>query len=441
MPLLTRASFCSLSLPVSLSCPHHLRLPQPVKLDRNGEPVQQPILNRGAGRRNKIRNHHRVSVFRHFVLETFGAELLRSGAGVLDIAGGKGELSFELSQLNGICSTVVDPRPLDLTVFERRMQSGRYFSSTYSRLMPQQRTAAAVLASKAQTATERENRSDPLQFSGSLAVGHLRVLFELPRPDSAAGDKTWPQALRSIASFDEALAWAQRLVWDAAGLHEGKSSSRSGSERTAEQEEEGVEVDEEMLALMQRLNEQQPSLATAEDEEAKQLRQQRVAEARRQQKLAQKKLRSDGDKQKTDKSHGDRQSNSDAGMQSDAPAADLGPEQQRTPVRLVDSYEEAQALLADCSFLAGMHPDQGAEPLVDFALAHNKPFAVVPCCVYSKEAPWRRLNRTPVRSYSQFIDYLAAKHPDIQRTTLNFEGKNQCLYWFGKPANGVDGDR
>jgi hypothetical protein len=38
----------------------------------------------------------------------------RGGAGLLDVAGGKGELSFELRNLNGIPATVLEPRPLDL---------------------------------------------------------------------------------------------------------------------------------------------------------------------------------------------------------------------------------------------------------------------------------------------------------------------------------------
>lgn len=49
-----------------------------------------------------------------FLIDTFGRELLDRGSGVLDIAGGKGELSFELVNLNNIQATVVEPRPLQL---------------------------------------------------------------------------------------------------------------------------------------------------------------------------------------------------------------------------------------------------------------------------------------------------------------------------------------
>ena len=49
-----------------------------------------------------------------FLLDTYGRELLSSGSGVLDIAGGKGELAFELVNLNNIRATVVNRAPSNL---------------------------------------------------------------------------------------------------------------------------------------------------------------------------------------------------------------------------------------------------------------------------------------------------------------------------------------
>ena len=70
---------------------------------------------------------------------------------------------------------------------------------------------------------------------------------------------------------------------------------------------------------------------------------------------------------------------------------------------------------------------------VDFALAHNKPFAVVPCCVYSKEFDARRDATTGLRvgtmSYQAFCRFLVAKDPQrIRVATLPFEGKNLVVY-------------
>ena len=54
------------------------------------------------------------ALVRRWLLDTFGREVLRAGGGVLDVAGGKGALAFELANLNGVPATVLDPRPLAL---------------------------------------------------------------------------------------------------------------------------------------------------------------------------------------------------------------------------------------------------------------------------------------------------------------------------------------
>ena len=84
------------------------------------------------------------------------------------------------------------------------------------------------------------------------------------------------------------------------------------------------------------------------------------------------------------------------------------------------SIPQAWATLSDCSLVAGLHPDGAAEGIVDYALRHHKPFAIVPCCIC---AP------TPKMSHPRFIEYLVAKAPERIRTcVLPFEGKNICVY-------------
>ena len=55
----------------------------------------------------------RASVFCSWLEATFGKETLSRG--ILDVAGGKGDVSFELSVKNGYRSIVVDPRPVKLS--------------------------------------------------------------------------------------------------------------------------------------------------------------------------------------------------------------------------------------------------------------------------------------------------------------------------------------
>ena len=71
-----------------------------------------------------------------------------------------------------------------------------------------------------------------------------------------------------------------------------------------------------------------------------------------------------------------------------------------------------------------------AGAIIAFALASNLPFAVVPCCVYSKEFPKRRLQSGErVKSYEQLCDWLQEMGPGIERLVLDgLEGRNICLF-------------
>ena len=90
--------------------------------------------------------------------------------------------------------------------------------------------------------------------------------------------------------------------------------------------------------------------------------------------------------------------------------------------------------------IVGFHPDQATEPCIDLARVLDIPFCVVPCCVFPSEFPSRRLRLglspspehpikndgsryeqeneqqlVPVRTYYQFLDYLRQKaaNPNI----------------------------
>jgi hypothetical protein len=64
---------------------------------------------RGRRRTQRKRNLGRVAIFRRWLVDTYG-DALKSGTGVVDVAGGRGALSFELLNVAGVQSTVVDPR-------------------------------------------------------------------------------------------------------------------------------------------------------------------------------------------------------------------------------------------------------------------------------------------------------------------------------------------
>ncbi len=128
-------------------------------------------------------------------------------------------------------------------------------------------------------------------------------------------------------------------------------------------------------------------------------------------------------------------------------------------------------LLASASIIVGMHPDQATEAIVDAALRYDRSFAVVPCCVFSRQFPWRTIANTAassstaadtgassdtadtgtataagsaptsppranaaavpqrrVRSYIDFLAYLRAKHARIVQTSIGVEGRNRVLF-------------
>ena len=92
---------------------------------------------------------------------------------------------------------------------------------------------------------------------------------------------------------------------------------------------------------------------------------------------------------------------------------------------VIKDYDAALDILTNASAVVGMHPDQAAEHICDFALKYKIPFALVPCCVYSKQFPKRKLpDGTLVKSYEQLLQHLQSKDPRIRKNRLPFEGKN-----------------
>ena len=61
---------------------------------------------------------------------------------------------------------------------------------------------------------------------------------------------------------------------------------------------------------------------------------------------------------------------------------------EKKDVNLETSYSRQEMLI-------GMHPDQATETIIDMGLKYQKPFAVVPCCVFAHENPHRKLKQNP----------------------------------------------
>ena len=63
---------------------------------------------------------HRAAKFAEWLVATFGEETPRRGSGVLDVAGGRGDVSFELHTARGVPCTLVEPRPRKLNRLQHK---------------------------------------------------------------------------------------------------------------------------------------------------------------------------------------------------------------------------------------------------------------------------------------------------------------------------------
>ena len=109
------------------------------------------------------------------------------------------------------------------------------------------------------------------------------------------------------------------------------------------------------------------------------------------------------------------------------------------------TLEETRGALEDvlrrCTHVIAMHPDQATDAAVDFALERGLPFAVVPCCVYSKEFTTRRLRSGQrVTTHEQLVQYLTEKSGlvDVHTAELPFSGKNIVVYSHGAARSTCD---
>mmetsp|Transcript_12468 Transcript_12468/g.31396 ORF Transcript_12468/g.31396 Transcript_12468/m.31396 type:complete len:392 (+) Transcript_12468:58-1233(+) len=113
-----------------------------------------------------------------------------------------------------------------------------------------------------------------------------------------------------------------------------------------------------------------------------------------------------------------------------------------TPLGSRSDLIELQAAVQHATLIVGLHADGATEAIVDAALKYNKPFVVVPCCVFPNFFPMRRLiidqkdggppQTIPVRSHEQFCTYLHQKDPRFVMEELPFEGRNIAIWWDGK---------
>ncbi|CAL57315.1 Putative E3 ubiquitin-protein ligase,makorin-related [Ostreococcus tauri] len=125
---------------------------------------------------------------------------------------------------------------------------------------------------------------------------------------------------------------------------------------------------------------------------------------------------------------------SEAGIEAPMDALDAN-EDAESDATFEETFEALDEAIKKCTHVVAMHPDQATDAAVDFALERGLPFAVVPCCVYSKEFSTRRLRSGErVSTHDQLVTYLAEKAgiADVRVAELPFRGKNRVVYSLGR---------
>jgi hypothetical protein len=145
---------------------------------------------------------------RRFLIDTFGAECVGSGAPILDVGGGRGELAFELCNLNGADAVVVDVVPMRLARYESKLERGWYDRSAplakYNDR--ERRPSTSSAAYDARSTTRRHETPKHLRLLWSPALWRVR-------DDDAAEPPTASPTTRTIdviSSLERDLTAATR---------------------------------------------------------------------------------------------------------------------------------------------------------------------------------------------------------------------------------------
>lgn len=188
--------------------------------------VQPRERHRSKGGRLQTRNDCRVIRFRAFIASHFGPDNPLTAQRVLDVAGGKGELGFQMAQLCHVESVhVVDPRSLKLGHYQMRWRRGFYH------------TSAKVLYDE--IVDPKPTEDTPPEEKD---VGHLRCLFSselwVTKQEGENGDGASKKSKRSTEEqFQQNCYRAQAWTWPPKGNDNEHCAEYSAPEEKDDEED------------------------------------------------------------------------------------------------------------------------------------------------------------------------------------------------------------
>jgi hypothetical protein len=289
------------------------------------------VAKRWGGASNKEKRN-RAAVFVRWLLDTYSLPWLCSGSGVLDVAGGSGQVAWNLTCIRRCPSTIIDPRPALVNAKQR-----------------------AFLARSA---------ADAAKLRGAL---FRPVIAVVPSSKVSAGscEDSLASALRSSALRSTSTAVPDLVP------HDTKTHPDTPQHNACPQNSsEGYCNFEDVC---QRLSHALPPIAKSFAQAAHAAGVPYIGQASTQ--------IIEGVKQ------GGEEGARREGLERRLPLP------RQLEVLFEDTFPKAshtRELWASCSMVVGMHPDEATEPIVDACLKSGKAFAVVPCCVFPEMNAHRR---------------------------------------------------
>jgi len=100
----------------------------------------------------------------------------------------------------------------------------------------------------------------------------------------------------------------------------------------------------------------------------------------------------------------------------------------------LSKIEDIDLDFSEYTVIVGLHPDQATDIVVDLGLKYNRPFVVVPCCVFPEELP----RDGTVFSTKDLVKYLLRKDKRISLGKVPMVGNNDAVYWRPEPEEGEE---
>ena len=96
----------------------------------------------------------------------------------------------------------------------------------------------------------------------------------------------------------------------------------------------------------------------------------------------------------------------------------------------VSVCDQDSSLVQQASAIVALHPDEATGEAVRVAVAKKIPFMVVPCCVFARCFPLRKIPSTQqsVRTYPELVRYLQEQDSSIRKHQFPFAGRNTALW-------------